>query len=46
MTVLAIPICLLYFFSGATAIVLDKRKDKKDQLSDDAASIINKPEKI
>lgn len=46
MTILAIPICLLYFLSGAFAIVLDKRRNKKDLLSDDAASIIDKPEKI
>ncbi len=46
MTVLAIPICLLYFISGVTALILDKRKSKKDYLSDDAASTISKPEQI
>jgi len=46
MTVLAIPICLLYFISGAAALLLDRRKYKKDEIPDDAASKIAKPESI
>jgi sec-independent protein translocase protein TatC len=46
MTVLAIPICLLYFLSGTTALILDKRKSKKDDIPDDSASNIAKPESI
>jgi sec-independent protein translocase protein TatC len=46
MTVLAIPICLLYFISGLTALILDKRKNKKELISDDDASTISRPESI
>jgi len=46
MTVLAIPICLLYFISGAAALLLDRSKYKKDEIPDDAASKIAKPESI
>ena len=46
MTVLAIPICLLYFLSGAVAILLDKRRNKNKEISDDSASVISKPESI
>jgi len=46
MTVLAIPICLLYFISGFTALMLDKRNSKKELISDDDASTISKPESI
>lgn len=46
MTVLAIPICLLYFIAGTTALLLDRRKGKKDLIPDDSASIIETPENI
>ena len=46
MTVLAIPICLLYFISGTTALILDRRKNNKEFISDDSASDIAEPESI
>jgi len=46
MTMLAIPICLLYLISGTVALLLDSRKYKKDEIPDDAASKIAKPESI
>ena len=46
MTGLAIPICFLYFIAGTTALLLDRRKGKKDQISDYSASNIEAPENI
>jgi sec-independent protein translocase protein TatC len=45
MTLLAIPLCLIYFLSGLFALLTDKRKSKKaiDILE---ASPIDKPESI
>jgi sec-independent protein translocase protein TatC len=46
MTLLAIPLCLLYFFAGLISVILDKRKKRafKDEFL--PPSEIDKPEKI
>jgi sec-independent protein translocase protein TatC len=45
MTLLAIPLCLIYFTSGIFALLMDKRKSKTQSL-DVGATNIDKPEKI
>ena len=45
MTLLAIPICLLYFLSGAIALFIDKKR-KRQSNSIDQVSEISKPESI
>ena len=46
MTLLALPICLLYFLSGAMALIIDKRRRKKENDFSDQVSDISKPESI
>ncbi|GBL33008.1 sec-independent protein translocase protein TatC [Actinomycetota bacterium] len=45
MTLLAIPLCLIYFLSGLFALLTDKRRSKKTIVSLEASSI-DKPESI
>jgi sec-independent protein translocase protein TatC len=45
MTLLAIPLCLIYFLSGLFALLMDKRK-AKGQSVDIGATAIDKPENI
>ena len=45
MTLLAIPLCLIYFLSGLFALLMDKRK-AKGQIMDIGATAIDKPENI
>lgn len=45
MTLLAIPLCLLYFLSGLFALVVDKRRKKSGSTQIEATSI-SKPEEI
>jgi sec-independent protein translocase protein TatC len=45
MTLLAIPLCLIYFLSGLFALLMDKRK-AKGQSMDIGATAIDKPENI
>ena len=45
MTLLAIPLCLLYFASGIFALLVDKRRNKKD-IAKTGPSAINEPEEI
>jgi sec-independent protein translocase protein TatC len=45
MTLLAIPLCLLYFASGIFALLVDKRRNKKD-IDKTGLSAINEPEEI
>ncbi|MFM8869751.1 MAG: twin-arginine translocase subunit TatC, partial [Candidatus Nanopelagicus sp.] len=45
MTLLAIPLCLIYFASGTFAFLVDKRRAKKDPQSIQALPI-DKPESI
>ena len=46
MTLLAIPICLLYFASGSIALIIDKRRGRKSTNISDEVSEIPKPESI
>jgi len=45
MTLLAIPLCLLYFASGLFALLIDRRRNRKTDLGT-SASPIDKPEEI
>jgi sec-independent protein translocase protein TatC len=45
MTLLAIPLCLIYFASGLFALLMDKRKSKGQKI-DIGATPIDKPENI
>jgi sec-independent protein translocase protein TatC len=45
MTLLAIPLCLIYFISGSFAVLTDKRRDRGKDNSF-KASPIQKPEAI
>jgi sec-independent protein translocase protein TatC len=45
MTLLAIPLCLIYFFSGLFALLTDRRRSKRSRV-DIEASPIEKPELI
>ena len=45
MTLLAIPLCLLYFASGVFALLVDKKRNKKDS-NKTGLSAINEPEEI
>ena len=45
MTLLAIPLCLLYFSSGIFALLVDKKRNKKD-LNEAGLSAIDEPEEI
>jgi sec-independent protein translocase protein TatC len=45
MTLLAIPLCLLYFLSGLFALLVDKRR-KKEGSTVIGATSISKPEEI
>jgi sec-independent protein translocase protein TatC len=45
MTLLAIPLCLIYFFSGFFAVLIDRRRSKKLNSSFEP-SPIDKPESI
>jgi len=45
MTLLAIPLCLIYFLSGLFALIADRRKSKKSAINSDV-SPIDKPESI
>jgi sec-independent protein translocase protein TatC len=45
MTLLAIPLCLIYFLSGLFALFADRRKSKKSAINSDV-SPIDKPESI
>jgi sec-independent protein translocase protein TatC len=45
MTLLAIPLCLLYFASGIFALLVDKRRNKKG-IDKTGLSAINEPEEI
>jgi len=45
MTLLAIPLCLLYFASGIFALLVDKKRNKKD-LNKAGLSAIDEPEEI
>jgi len=45
MTLLAIPLCLIYFLSGLFALFADRRKSKKSEINSDV-SPIDKPESI
>jgi sec-independent protein translocase protein TatC len=45
MTLLAIPLCLLYFASGLFALLIDRRRNSKTEYGVDA-SPIDKPEEI
>ena len=45
MTLLAIPLCILYFASGLFALIVDKRRNRKSNDAT-ASSVIEKPEKI
>ena len=45
MTLLAIPLCILYFASGLFALIIDKRRDRKSS-DGTSSSVIEKPEKI
>jgi sec-independent protein translocase protein TatC len=46
MTLLAIPICILYFISGATAVLIDKKRGKIDPQFAVGVTPIDKPETI
>jgi sec-independent protein translocase protein TatC len=49
MTLLALPLCLLFFAAVAIALLVDRRRAKRDaknELSDDEASTITPPEAI
>jgi sec-independent protein translocase protein TatC len=46
MTLLAIPICILYFISGATAVLIDKRRGKINPQFAVGVTPIDKPETI
>ena len=46
MTLLAIPISILYFLSGAIALLVDKKRRKRNSVPIDTVSEIDKPEKI
>jgi sec-independent protein translocase protein TatC len=46
MTLLAIPICILYFLSGAIALLVDKKRRKRNSDPIDTVGEIDKPEKI
>ena len=45
MTLLAIPLCLLYFASGVFALLVDKKRNRKDS-NKTGLSAINEPEEI
>jgi sec-independent protein translocase protein TatC len=45
MTLLAIPLCLLYFASGIFALLVDKRRNKKG-IDKTGLAAINEPEEI
>jgi sec-independent protein translocase protein TatC len=45
MTLLAIPLCLLYFASGIFALLVDKKRNKKG-IDKTGLSAINEPEEI
>jgi sec-independent protein translocase protein TatC len=45
MTLLAIPLCLLYFASGLFALIVDKRRNKND-IDNTGLSVIKEPEEI
>jgi sec-independent protein translocase protein TatC len=45
MTLLAIPLCLLYFVSGIFALLVDKRRNKQG-IDKTGLSAINEPEEI
>jgi sec-independent protein translocase protein TatC len=45
MTLLAIPLCLLYFASGLFALLIDRRRSSKTDLGT-SSSPIDKPEEI
>jgi sec-independent protein translocase protein TatC len=45
MTLLAIPLCMLYFASGLFALLIDRRRNKTTDL-DTNASPIDTPEEI
>ena len=45
MTLLAIPLCILYFASGLFALIVDKRRNRKSS-DNTGSSVIEKPEKI
>jgi sec-independent protein translocase protein TatC len=46
MTILAVPICILYFASGLIALLVDRRRRKRIQFLTDSVSEIDKPESI
>lgn len=46
MTLLAVPICILYFLSGAIALLVDRKRNKKNSDPIDRVSEIDKPEKL
>lgn len=46
MTILAVPICILYFASGLIALLVDRRRRKRIPYLTDSVSEIDKPETI
>jgi sec-independent protein translocase protein TatC len=46
MTLLAIPLCLLYFASGLFALLIDRRRSSSKTDLGTSASPIDKPEEI
>ena len=46
MTLLAIPICILYFVSGFIALIIDRKRVDRANLPDDEVTQIDKPEKL
>ena len=46
MTLLAIPICILYLLSGVIALLVDKKRRKRNSDPIDTVGGIDKPEKI
>jgi sec-independent protein translocase protein TatC len=45
MTLLAIPLCLIYFAAGLFALLVDKRRNKNSEV-DTGVTPISKPEEI
>jgi sec-independent protein translocase protein TatC len=45
MTLLAIPLCLLYFLSGLFALLVDKRRYRRND-AESRLTAIDKPEEI
>jgi Sec-independent protein secretion pathway component TatC len=45
MTLLAIPLCLIYFSAGLFALLVDKRRNKNSEV-DTGVTPISKPEEI